>query len=367
MGKVPLIALTATATKSTRLKIMRSLEMHEPALLMDSPNRHNICYAVRAVTPDPAKTFQIMVEDLRKQKGNYERTIIYCQTIKVTTFLYGFFLSELGDDVYADDSCDLKKRTVEMFHSRIDELNQEHILESMSVADGSVRVLLATIAYGMGINCKDVKVVLHYGPSYNLETYLQESGRAGRNVSATCKAVMLYSSLMMYCEEEIKNYARNSSKCRRKMLLESFDVDVTNLPSFETPHQCCDNCQTNCKCQGDSCDFVFFPSPTSEMQEASFEHSLSREVRDGQRETLRRKLNYLKVALDKQYLCTARSVNNPMFTPAKLYCALGDAQIDQVLNNCAIIFTSADIFKFVDIWHLSVAKEILFTFNQVFL
>ena len=55
-----------------------------------------------------------------------------------------------------------------------------------------------------------------------------------------------------------------------------------------------------------------------------------------------------------------------MFTPAKLYCALGNAQIDQVLNNCAIIFTSADIFKFVDIWHLIVAKEILFTFNQVF-
>lgn len=61
-----------------------------------------------------------------------------------------------------------------MSHSRIDELNQEHILESMSVADGSVRVLLATIAYGMGINCKDVKVVLHYGASYNLETLTGE-------------------------------------------------------------------------------------------------------------------------------------------------------------------------------------------------
>ena len=68
------------------------------------------------------------------------------------------------------------------------------------------------------------------------------------------------------------------------MLLESFDVDITNLPSFETPHQCCDNCQRNCKCQGDSCDFVFFPSPVSEMQEASVEHSLSREVSGGQRE-----------------------------------------------------------------------------------
>lgn len=230
---MPLITLTATATKSTRLKIMQSLEMREPALLMESPNRNNICYAVRAVTPDPVKTFQVMVRVLREQKGNYERTIIFCQTIKVTTFLYGFFLSELGDEVYADDSYDPKKRTVEMFHSRIDELNKEHILQSMAVEDGSVRVLLATIAYGMGIDCKDVKVVLHYGPSYNLETYLQESGRAGRNMSATCKAVMLYSSLMMkYCEEEIKTYARDSSKCRRKMLLESFDVEVSNLPSF---------------------------------------------------------------------------------------------------------------------------------------
>ena len=62
-----------------------------------------------------------------------------------------------------------------MFHSRIDELNQEHILKSMAVVDGSVRVLLATIAYGMGINCKDAKVVLHYAPSYNLETYLLKS------------------------------------------------------------------------------------------------------------------------------------------------------------------------------------------------
>ena len=60
MGKVPLIALTATARKLTRLKIMRSLEMHEPALLMESPNRHNICYAVRAVTPDPAKPLYIV-------------------------------------------------------------------------------------------------------------------------------------------------------------------------------------------------------------------------------------------------------------------------------------------------------------------
>ena len=261
VGKVPLIALTATATTAIRLKIMRSLEMKTPALIMESPNRHNISYAVQIVTPDPAKTFQAMIKDLKEQKGNPERAIIYCQTIKVTTFLYSFFVAELGEDVYVDNSLDPKKRTVEMFHSRIDELNRDHILEAMGEPDGSVRVLIATIAYGMGIDCKNVKMAVHYEPSYNLETYLQESGRAGRSSTEMCKSVMLYSSLMMkYCSEEIKTYARESSKCRRKMLLENFDVDLKKLPPTEHPHQCCDFCQGNCKCQGDCCDFVFFQS-----------------------------------------------------------------------------------------------------------
>lgn len=57
VGKVPLVALTATATKSTRLQIMESLEMKNPALFIDSPNRHNISYAVKVATPDPARPF----------------------------------------------------------------------------------------------------------------------------------------------------------------------------------------------------------------------------------------------------------------------------------------------------------------------
>ena len=146
----------------------------------------------------------------------------------MTTFLYGFFQSELGSEMYVDNSMDPKKRIVEMFHSRIDTLNRKHILYSMGILEGPVRVLIATIAYGMGIDCKDVKVVIHYGPAYNLETYLQESGRAGRNSGEQCRAVMLYSSLMMkHCSEEIKTYAKNSSRCRRKMLLENFDEDLS--------------------------------------------------------------------------------------------------------------------------------------------
>ena len=84
---------------------------------------------------------------------------MYCQSTKVANQLYGFFQAKVGKDICADETMDLRKRFVEMFHSKIDELNREQILQSVS--DGAIRVLIATIAYGMGIDCKDVKVLIH--------------------------------------------------------------------------------------------------------------------------------------------------------------------------------------------------------------
>ncbi|XP_068684218.1 putative ATP-dependent DNA helicase Q1 [Montipora foliosa] len=142
-----------------------------------------------------------------------------------------------------------------MFQSRIDELNREQILQSVS--DGSICVLIATIPYGMGIDCKDVKVVIHLGPSKNLEDYMQESGRAGRTSSEMCKSVLLYSSLMLkYCHDELMQ--KKSLQCRRKMLLSNFDADLSNLSEHEHAHQCCDVCQRDCEYPVSSCDFVYF-------------------------------------------------------------------------------------------------------------
>ncbi len=340
--------------------------MKNTSLILASPNRENISYAVQVVTPDPAKTFQTLVQELKEQKGHTKRIIIYCQTIKVTSYLYSFFVSELGDNLCVDNSGDPRKRTVEMFHSRIDELNREHILQSMAKPDGSIRLLIATIAYGMGIDWKNVSTIIHYGPSYNLETYMQESGRAGRSNSVTCKSVILYSSLMMrHCSDEIKNYVRESSKCRRKMLMENFDADLSKTPLTGDLHQCCDICQKKCKCRGDYCDFVFFIAHSIDNQDTSNqETSRAREVTSAQRTLLRQKLGYLKVALNEYYLRKAKNI--PMFTPANLSGRFGDTEMEETLNNCEKILTVADIFKFVNIWHLNVANEILFAFSKVF-
>lgn len=156
------------------------------------------------MTPNPAATFAKMVSDLKIEKNFYERTVIYCPAIKLTTHLYGYFQAELGENIYVDESHNPRKRLVEMFHSRSDELNKDEILKSMGDDNGCIRILIATIAYGMGIDCKDVKTVIHYGPSYNCETYLQESGRAGdkRNTSKDqCKSVIR--SVLQYNDETL--------------------------------------------------------------------------------------------------------------------------------------------------------------------
>ena len=190
--------------------------MKSPFVLRSNPNRQNIAYGVKVVSPDPEFTFRQMVEDVKRQRTEYVRTIIYCQTIKSTTQLYGYFQAELGKLIFADESCDPRKRVVEMFHSRIDELNRNEILKSLSNEAGTIRILIATIAYGMGIDCKGVRTVIHYGPSRNIEAYLQESGRAGRQSSDQCKSVILYSNVMMkHCHENIVEYVRNSTNCRR--------------------------------------------------------------------------------------------------------------------------------------------------------
>ena len=175
--------LTATAKTETRLQIIRTLEMNNPALIVDIPNRQNISYGVKVITSNPATLFAKMVSDLKVEKNLYERTIIYCRTVKLRTHLYCYFQADVGESIYADDSHHPRKRLLESFHSR-SEVNKEERLKSLGDDNGCICVLTATISYGMGIDCKDVKTVIHYGPSSYCGTYLQESGRAGRAWSA---------------------------------------------------------------------------------------------------------------------------------------------------------------------------------------
>jgi len=364
---VPLLALTATATKKTRECITKTLEMDNAVLFTTIPNRENIGYCVQLTACEARKTFKDIIEELKVNKKKCQRVIIYCPRIRVVSTLYGIFKAELGEAIYANgDISNPKQRTLEMYHARIDEQNKEEILSSFSQEDGCIRVLIATIAYGMGIDCKGVKTVIHYGPPRNLEAYLQESGRAGRSSETGCKAIILYSNVMLqHCDSDIVDYVRNDDLCRRKLLLTHFDFKLCELKQYENPHECCDICQKQCHCAGDKCDYVYFNAVGSLQQDTDASRK-ERSITDEQKTKLTSKLEYLKKSLNNSYTERASNTDLPLFTPVNLLSGFGDSQIVQVVDNARKLFTLKCIYRYVDIWNDDVAVEILFALSSVF-
>ncbi|KAK3715776.1 hypothetical protein QZH41_006678 [Actinostola sp. cb2023] len=290
-----------------------------------------------------------------------------CEARKTFKDIIEELKAELGEAIYANgDISNPKQRTLEMYHARIDEQNKEEILSSFSQEDGCIRVLIATIAYGMGIDCKGVKTVIHYGPPRNLEAYLQESGRAGRSSETGCKAIILYSNVMLqHCDSDIVDYVRNDDLCRRKLLLTHFDFKLCELKQYENPHECCDICQKQCHCAGDKCDYVYFNAVGSLQQDTDASRK-ERSITDEQKTKLTSKLEYLKKSLNNSYTERASNTDLPLFTPVNLLSGFGDSQIVQVVDNARKLFTLKCIYRYVDIWNDDVAVEILFALSSVF-
>ena len=91
---------------------------------------------------------------------------MYCQTIKQCSIIYATIKGLLGKESMINDNC---SPLVEMFRSCTPEANKNSILESFQQQHEAVGLLIATIAFRMGVDCKGVKTIIHYGPSKNLE------------------------------------------------------------------------------------------------------------------------------------------------------------------------------------------------------
>src|SRR6266487_1618218 len=157
---VPLMALTATATERVQDDILTQLRLRDPYIHIASINRPNLYYEVR---PKSRSSYSELVQLLREQPG--ESVIIYCQSRRG--------VDDLSEALKSDGIRALP------YHAG---LTTEKRNESQaSFIHDDVPVLVATIAFGMGISKPDVRMVIHFDMPRNLESYYQESGRAGRD------------------------------------------------------------------------------------------------------------------------------------------------------------------------------------------
>jgi ATP-dependent DNA helicase RecQ len=157
--EVPMMALTATATERVRRDIIQQLHLQQPSLHLASFNRPNLYYEVR---PKQKTAYAELLASIRKEKG---AGIIYCLSRRQ--------VDELAYKLRFDGIRALP------YHAGLDAATRtEH--QNRFLRDDA-QVMVATIAFGMGINKPDVRFVVHFDLPRNIEGYYQESGRAGRD------------------------------------------------------------------------------------------------------------------------------------------------------------------------------------------
>ena len=145
--------------------------MAEPMIVCNVPNRPNIQYSVVQTPGTIEEAFLPLVEQLRYKRTLHDRVIIYCRTYETCSMIYLFLKSRLGAEITEPiGTVDLARfRLVDMFTACTTATVKRTILELFCKSDSNLRIVVATVAFGMGLDCPNVRSVIHWGPSGDIE------------------------------------------------------------------------------------------------------------------------------------------------------------------------------------------------------
>jgi RecQ family ATP-dependent DNA helicase len=256
LAQIPILALTATAVPRVQLDIMQSLRLRNPLKSQQSFDRTNLKIRVLKKSGGVSTAMQGLVEALNTPNVRLtkESTIVYAPTRAQ--------VEEVA--LYLQKSVETAQ--VEAYHAGLS--NDDRSRAHTNFLTGKTTVIVATVAFGMGIDKPDTRRVIHYGPPKTLEEYYQQIGRAGRDgLPAECTMYTSAPDLDRYKSEfylggltgsareatvhsmdALRSFSLDAEKCRRKSLLDYFE----EVPAFGQRCGTCDTCLSVAKYQGDT-------------------------------------------------------------------------------------------------------------------
>ncbi|XP_010540692.1 PREDICTED: mediator of RNA polymerase II transcription subunit 34 [Tarenaya hassleriana] len=231
--KVPMVALTATATHKVQNDLTEMLHIPKCVKFVSSVNRPNLFYSVREKSSVGKVVVDEIAELIRESYPNGESGIVYCFSRKECEQVAG----------------ELRERGIsaDYYHADVDVNAREKVHTRWT--KNKLQVIVGTVAFGMGINKPDVRFVIHHSLSKSMETYYQESGRAGRD-GLPSECVLFFrpadvprqSSMVFYEYSGLQNlydivrYCQTKRKCRRSAFFRHFGEALQECNGV------CDNC-----------------------------------------------------------------------------------------------------------------------------
>lgn len=256
LAQIPILALTATAVPRVQADIMESLRLRNPLKSKQSFDRTNLKIRVLKKTGGVFAAMQGLVEALNSPNVRLtnESTIVYAPT-RAQVEEVALYLQKT-----------VKTAQVEAYHAGLPSENRSRA--HTNFLTGKTTVIVATVAFGMGIDKPDTRRVIHYGPPKTLEEYYQQIGRAGRDgLPAECTMYTSGPDLDRYKSDfylgglsgsareatlqsmdALRSFAMDAEGCRRKSLLDYFE----EVPAFGQRCGTCDTCLSVAKHQGDT-------------------------------------------------------------------------------------------------------------------
>ena len=242
-----------------------------------------------------------------------------------------------------------------MFHHNTLDKRKSRVTSSLYTPSGTCRVVFATNALGMGINFKDMRYAIHYGPPRTMEDFVQEIGRAGRDGKSAVSALLYQGKQLRTCDKSVQKYAKDGSCCLRNILMAEFEETKTTLGD----HNCCLSCHLNCQCDDQKCTFEI---PLTHHN--AHAQALSKEPLRKRKTTLQQRILLEELLRDRQKELMSKCT--VYYMPPECTTGFSDHLIKSILSNCKFIFDLEHIMANLPVFKREHALDILHMVRDTF-